>query len=184
MMFFFCFYSEISFSGANLVQKIKIICWSWNLAPRLIRIWEFDVDFPVFSFLDQKYPFWGNLVQKFKIFCLCWNLILRLFRICKIRCDGHLSVLDLFRGFCQKNSYAVLILAGDLKPVTFLVLFSNILPMFEEPILQNICIFLINPYRKFYLDFMYHVPLYAIQIQHHFKFFWSLFQKIDCPVKL
>ena len=62
----------------HLVQKskIKILTFSWNLMPMLIRVWrsQGDVHFSVF---DQKYPLWVNLVKKKKkkINSLSWNLL-------------------------------------------------------------------------------------------------------------
>ena len=53
----------------KLFQKVKIICWSWNLEPRLTGIYNSMVIF-FSSFLDRKYPFWVNLVQKFEIWYL------------------------------------------------------------------------------------------------------------------
>ena len=67
----------------KLFQKIKFFCSSWNLEPRLIRIFRIRWWFSFISFLDRKYLFWENLVTKFKIVSLSWNLLPRLFRICR-----------------------------------------------------------------------------------------------------
>ena len=69
---------------ANLVQKIKIVSLSWNLVPKLIRIWRILMVVFTFSVFRQKYPFWPNLVQKIKIASLSWNLALRLIPVCRI----------------------------------------------------------------------------------------------------
>ena len=68
---------------ANLVQKVKIISWSWNLVARLIRICRIQWCCSLFFVFEWKYPFWANLVQKIKIVTLCWNLVPRLIRICR-----------------------------------------------------------------------------------------------------
>ena len=65
-------------------QKIKTVCWSWNLEPRLIWIFKIWRWFSFYSFLDWKYSFWVNLAQKIKIVSLSWNLVPRLFWIFKI----------------------------------------------------------------------------------------------------
>ena len=82
----------------NLLQKIKIVCWSWNLETRLIRICRIRWWFSFYCLIDWKYLFWVNFVQKFKIFSLSWNWVPRLFRICKIRWWCSLSC---FRPFSQ-----------------------------------------------------------------------------------
>ena len=65
---------------ANLVQKVKIISWSWNLVPRLIWICRIQWWRSLFLFLIG-----ANLVQKFKIVISRWNLILKLIQICTIQ---------------------------------------------------------------------------------------------------
>ena len=70
---------------ANLVQKIKMISWSWNLVARLIQICRIQWYCSFFFVFEWKYPFWANLVQKIKIFTLSWNLVARLIRICWIQ---------------------------------------------------------------------------------------------------
>ena len=70
---------------ANLFQKIKTVCWSQNLEPRLIRTCRIQWWFSFYSFLDWKYLFRVNLVQKFEIASLSLNLAPKLFRISKIR---------------------------------------------------------------------------------------------------
>ena len=80
---------------ANLVQKVTIISWSWNLVPRLIRICWIQWCCSVFSFLTGNsllgqiwskllylqffflFPirnvlFWENLVQNVKV--VSWRL--------------------------------------------------------------------------------------------------------------
>ena len=101
--FFFYFWPEVFFLGANLVQINKIDRWSWSLAPRPIRICRIRWWFCFFSFLDWKYPFWANLVQKFKIFSLSWNLVPTFFWICKIWWWSPLFCFGLFfASFFQK----------------------------------------------------------------------------------
>ena len=57
----------------KFVPYRKILYWSYNLEPRLIRICRIRC---WFSFcLDRKYPFWVNLVQKFKRVSLRQNLV-------------------------------------------------------------------------------------------------------------
>ena len=81
---FFVFYREYPFC-ANLVQNVKIISLSWNLAPRLIRICKFQWWCSLFFVFNQKYPFCANLVQNVKIISLNWNLVASLIRICRIQ---------------------------------------------------------------------------------------------------
>ena len=52
---------------ANLVRKIKLVSFSWNLIPRLIRIWRIQWWYSLFFCFERKYPFSANLVPKFKI---------------------------------------------------------------------------------------------------------------------
>ena len=99
----------------NLVQKIKIISWSWNLVPHFFCFW---VEIPflgkfgpknqnyqlklkfgtctnsdiqnsmvifTFSVFDRESTFWANLVQKIKIINLSWNLVPTLTRTCRIQ---------------------------------------------------------------------------------------------------
>ena len=70
---------------AGLVQKIKVVTLSWNLVPRLIRIYRIKWGCSQFSVFNQKYPFCANLVQKIKIFNLRWNLVRRLIRTLRIQ---------------------------------------------------------------------------------------------------
>ena len=56
---------------ANLVQKVKIIIWSWNLVARLIRICRTQWCCSPFFVFEWKYRFWVNLVQKVKI--ISWS---------------------------------------------------------------------------------------------------------------
>ena len=66
---------------ANLVQKIKIFCLSWNFVPRLFEYQEIMQNWIAmftFSVLNRKYPFWTNLMQNIKIVCLTWNFVPRL----------------------------------------------------------------------------------------------------------
>ena len=63
---------SLSFLG-KFGQKIRIVCWRWNLAFRVIQIclirWWCSP-----SVLERKYRFWENLVQKIKIVCFWWYL--------------------------------------------------------------------------------------------------------------
>ena len=106
-LLFLCFQPEIPF-WTNLVHKIKIVYWSWNLEPRLIRICRIRWGFSIFPFPDWKYYFRLNkLVQKFKIVILSWNLVPGLLRICKIRWWCSLFLLyPFFCKFYSKNLLA------------------------------------------------------------------------------
>ena len=68
---------------ANLVQKLKLVCWKCNLISNS-NIVNLMVVF-ILSGLDWKYSFWANLVQKIKIVSLSWNLVLGLTRIRKFQ---------------------------------------------------------------------------------------------------
>ena len=94
----FLFLNGNIFFMTNLFQKIKIVCWSWNLNWRLILICKIRWWFSFYSFLDWKYRFWVNLAQKFKIVSLSWNLVARLFRTSIIR---RWSSFFCFRPFLQ-----------------------------------------------------------------------------------
>ena len=86
--------------SANLIQNIKIVCLSWNLVLRLIRICWIWWWCSLFSVLDCKYPFWTNLVQKIKTICLKWNLVPNLIGICWIRWECSFVLLCTGSSFC------------------------------------------------------------------------------------
>ena len=67
---FFCFWSEMSFLGENLVQNVKIISLKLNLFASLIRICRIQRQCSLFSFLIGNAFFWANLVQNVKIFLI------------------------------------------------------------------------------------------------------------------
>ena len=75
-----CLFLKHLFFG-NLFQKIRTVCWSWNLELWLIQICRIWCWFLFFYFLDWKYSF---RVQKFQIVTLSWNLVTRLFWISNI----------------------------------------------------------------------------------------------------
>ena len=52
---------------ANLVQKVKIISWSWNLVARLIRICWIQWCCSLFSFLTER-TLLGQIWSKLSIF--------------------------------------------------------------------------------------------------------------------
>ena len=73
----------------NLGQTYSWICYwakilivSWNLVPRLIRIYGIQWCGSVFV-LERKYSFWANFVQKFNILFPRGNLVSKLIRICR-----------------------------------------------------------------------------------------------------
>ena len=85
MVFIFSvFHQKYSFC-ANLVQKIKIVCLSWNLVPRPIRIWR-NQWCPLFLFWLET-TLWVNLVLNTKIVNLSWKLVSRL--ICNAEFNGE-----------------------------------------------------------------------------------------------
>ena len=61
---------------ANLVCWTMIVCWRWDLVPRLGR--------SCLILLDQKYVFWAYLFLKGKIDWLRWNLVSGRNQICWI----------------------------------------------------------------------------------------------------
>ena len=104
-------FSELVFKYPYLGKLIqKIVCWSWNLDPRLIWICRF-----FFSFLDWKYSFWVNLVQKFKIVSLNWNLMPRLFENVNLIVMLTFSVLDLFLQLLSKKSIWYFVVAWSIS---------------------------------------------------------------------
>ena len=90
MLFTFFVFEWKYLFWANLVQKVKIISWSWNLVARLIwicwiqwccslfsfltgsallgQIWSKLSIFTVFFVSDQKCPFWGKFGPKYQKF--------------------------------------------------------------------------------------------------------------------
>ena len=74
---------------ANLVQKVKIISWSWNSVPRLILICRIQWCCS-FSCFWVEIPFLGKFCPKnqnchFKVSFLRWNLVPTLIRTCRIQ---------------------------------------------------------------------------------------------------
>ena len=55
---------------ANLVQNVKIVSLSWNLVPRLVRIWKIQSWCSLFLFLIGNTLLGENFVQKVKIVSL------------------------------------------------------------------------------------------------------------------
>ena len=115
----------------NFFQRIKNVCWSWNLEIGLIRlcnIWWCFLFF--FSLWNRKFLFWVmlvhryiqiqihryefffgvNLFQRFKIVSLSWNLVPRIFRICKTEWKYLLPCFMKICKFCQKCQFAILML--------------------------------------------------------------------------
>ena len=118
---------------ANLFQKIKIICWSWNLEPRLIRICRIRLGFSIFPFLDRKYYFsinyFGPKIPNFDFVMKFGTLIIS--NMWNSMVMFTFSVLDLFfANFIQKICWHFDVTwlipqrftRRDLKPVAFLVL--------------------------------------------------------------
>ena len=108
---------------ANLIQKFKMVCLSWNLVLRLIQIencmvtltfFWFVLEKPssssmwisatmfIFSLLEQKYNFWKNWshiiksVVGFALSCLIW-LSPVFVSVTKIK---FLKMFQLCRAFC------------------------------------------------------------------------------------
>ena len=79
----------------NLVPKIKIINFSWNLVPSLMVL--------TFSVYDCKYPFWAKLI---KIVSLRRNMVPTLIRICRIQrwCSLCLWTGISFLGKCSPKN--------------------------------------------------------------------------------
>ena len=57
----FYFWAEEFLFAENFFQKIKHVCWSLKLKPRLIWICRFRWWFSIFPFLDRIYYFFINL---------------------------------------------------------------------------------------------------------------------------
>ena len=58
---FFVAFDRKDFWGGKFVPKMfKIVCWIWNLEPRLFRICRIQSLFSIFHFLNQKYYFSFN----------------------------------------------------------------------------------------------------------------------------
>ena len=105
--------SEIPIFGnfylSFLFQKIKIVCWSWKLEPRLIwtcRIWWW---FSFFLFHIAN-TFFGQICsKKIQIVCWSWKFEHRLFRISQIYGDVHFFCFRLFFcKFCPKHSFGII----------------------------------------------------------------------------
>ena len=82
---------------ANLAQKVKIISWSWNFVPRLIRICRIHWCCSRFLFSTGNTLFGQICSKKIKIFNLRWKLILRLIPICRIQwwCSLFLFAIEM-----------------------------------------------------------------------------------------
>ena len=74
---------EIPF-WANLVQKIKIASFRWNLLLILTQIWRIKWWYSLVMFLKGNILFMENVFQKMKMVCWSLNLERRLIRIWKI----------------------------------------------------------------------------------------------------
>ena len=72
---FFSFLDRKYPSWVNLVQKFKISSLSWNLIPRLFRIYKFAGDVRLFSFR----PFLASFVEKIHLEFWCCLIISRQF---------------------------------------------------------------------------------------------------------
>ena len=70
---------------ASLVQKMKIVSFSWNLVLSVTEIWRIQWLCSPILFLNGNILFMANLFQKIKIVCWSWNLEPRLIRIYRIR---------------------------------------------------------------------------------------------------
>ena len=155
VMFIFCVFIWRYPCLSKWFQKVRIVCWSWNLKPRLIgtsgiRRWFL---FFIFLFFLLKYYFRDNLVQKFEIVSLGWNLIPRLLQICKIRDNVHECFC--FRPFLQVLSKKSICHFGvtcwisreftrrDVKPVAF----QTITKVTRRPgrLLTILCTFNLRP---------------------------------------
>ena len=60
-----------------MVQKVKIVSFSWNLVPKIVRRCRIQYSMVVFisSVFDRKYQFWSNLVEKAKTVGSSWNSV-------------------------------------------------------------------------------------------------------------
>ena len=91
MLFFSCLGQKYLFLE-KFFQKIKIVCWSWNLELTLIWIWRIGLWFCLFVclflffFLDWKQLFKVNLVQKIKTVSWSWNWICIIWWWCSYFC--------------------------------------------------------------------------------------------------
>ena len=72
--YIFCVFDWKHPLWANLVQKIKIFCLSWNLVRGLFRYAEFISDVHFLSFWLEILS-WANLFKNIKIVTLDWRLI-------------------------------------------------------------------------------------------------------------
>ena len=126
---------------ANLVQKVTIISWSWNLVHRLIRICWIQWCCSFFSFWLETlflgkfgsncrylqgflFPirnalFWENLVQNVKIVSLRLNLLASLIRICRIQRQCSLFC------FWWENTFFLAIVVQNVKIVSLKLNFSS-----------------------------------------------------------
>ena len=67
-----------------MVQKVKIISWSWNLVPTLIRICRIQLWCSLFCFWVEML-FLGKFGPKDEIVSSRWNSRFKLFQICRIQ---------------------------------------------------------------------------------------------------
>ena len=104
---FFWFIPETPF-WANLVQQIKIVSLSWNLVPRLFRIWRTQWWFDFFCIRPET-PFLGKFGPTNQN---CRNLVPRLFWICRIQWWCWLFLFysrnNLFYCLCDRTGIEIL----------------------------------------------------------------------------
>ena len=70
---------------ACLVEKMKVVSFSWNLVLSLTHIWRVQWLCSLFLFMNRNILFVANLFQKIKIVCWSQNLETSLIRICRVQ---------------------------------------------------------------------------------------------------
>ena len=89
VMFTFSFFDWKYPFWANLVQKVKLISWSWNLVPRLIRICRIQWGYSLFLFLSGNILFGQIWFKKSKLWVEAEIWYLHYFRHSKFNGDIH-----------------------------------------------------------------------------------------------
>ena len=95
VMFTFSVFDQKYPFWGNLVQKVKIISWSWNLVPRLIRIYRIQCWCSLFLFLMGNMLFGQILSKKLKLLVQGETWCLNKFKYAAFNGDVHFFRIQL-----------------------------------------------------------------------------------------
>ena len=121
MVFTFSVLDQENPFWVNLVKKIKIVSYSWNLVASVI--WISGIQWWCSLFYFWPYLLWVNLVQKFKIVRSKWNLIERLIFIFLVpKCPFCVNLLQNFKSQfnLRRNLVPTFECLEDVPPLTLI----------------------------------------------------------------